>query len=146
MKTLSEISSILREDGKNADKHFYGVVQSVNTDDDGKIQSYNVSLGTGADTVKCRKLAGAKVGDTVMVTLLSTGVAIVTGTVGGDTDAADAQSTAKAADEKATVKARVYYQNVRPEDANENDLWIDISSSSNYIYVYKDETWILAGD
>lgn len=93
--TLQDIGNILYDADQTADRHFYGQIKSVNRDAQNKIKSYNVSLGTNSDdTVTCRKLAGAKVGDIVMVTLLKSGVAIVTGTVGGDTDAKDAQETA----------------------------------------------------
>ena len=89
--TLMEIGDLLRADPAASDKHYYGQVQEVNTDENGKVVSYSVSLGGSSDRITCRKLAGAKVGDTVMVTLLSNGTAVVTGTLGGDTDAAEAQ-------------------------------------------------------
>ena len=89
--TLLEIGDLLKKDSGASDKHFYGQVQSVNTDENGKVVSYSVSLGGSSDTITCRKLAGAKEGDVVLVTLLSSGTAVVTGTVGGDTDAAEAQ-------------------------------------------------------
>ena len=89
--TLREIGDLLKTDRGSSDRHFYGQVQSVNTDENGKVISYNVSLGAGADTITCRKLAGAKEGDVVLVTLMANGTAVVTGTLGGDADAAEAQ-------------------------------------------------------
>lgn len=89
--TLKEIGDLLRADPVASDKHYYGQVQAVNTDENGKVVSYSVSLGGSSDQITCRKLAGAKVGDTVMVTLMANGTAVVTGTLGGDSDAAEAQ-------------------------------------------------------
>lgn len=103
--TLNDIGKLLRENASGSDKHYYGIVTSINTDLNGHVTSYNVALGEGGDEVKCAKLAGAKEGDTVMVTLMENGYAVVTGTVGGDTDAADA---ADAADAVATDLASNY--------------------------------------
>lgn len=89
--TLLEIGDLLKQNNGATDKHFYGQVQSVDTDENGKVISYSVSLGGSSDIITCRKLAGAKVGDVVMVTLLANGTAVVTGTLGGDSDATDAQ-------------------------------------------------------
>ena len=88
--TLREIGEVLKSEDVKTDRHFYGQVQKVNRDGDGKVVSYEVSLGGTSDVITCRKLAGAKLGDTVMVTLLSSGIAVVTSTLGGDSDAADA--------------------------------------------------------
>ena len=93
--TLEDFSKLLKDDKQKSDRHYYGVVQSLIYGQDGKVSGYNVSLGNGSDSVACRKLAGAKVGDTVLVTLMQNGVAIVTGTINGDTDAADAQEAAE---------------------------------------------------
>ena len=94
--TLQEIGELLKEKAAASDKHYYGQIQSAIAAEDGTVTGYEVSLGGSSDIVRCRKLAGAKVGDTVMVTLLSSGIAVVTGTVGGDTDAADAMEKALA--------------------------------------------------
>lgn len=99
--TLSDIAGVLKADTKKSDRHFYGVVKSVNKDSNNKVKSYNVALAGENDTVTCRKLAGAKVGDTVMVTLMQNGTAVVTGTIGGDTDAADAVETAESVQARA---------------------------------------------
>lgn len=85
--SLAEIGNILGGDSKAADRHMYGQIQSVITDASGKVTGYEVSLGGGSDTLRCRKIVGASVGDTVMVTRMANGIAVVTGTVGGDADA-----------------------------------------------------------
>lgn len=79
------------DDRKDAgDKHFYGVVKSLKTNANGKVVGYYVNLGGDSGTTYCRKLAGAKVGNTVMVTLMGNSkVATVTGTLNGDTDVED---------------------------------------------------------
>lgn len=100
--TLQDIGKALKADKKSGDKHIYGQVQGVITDQEtGKVTGYKVSLGGSSDVTTCRKLAGAKVGDIVLVTLFESGVAVVTGTLNGDTDAADADAKAGAADAKA---------------------------------------------
>jgi len=98
--TLADIGKLLKGDKTKGDTSYWGVVQSVNTTG-GEVTSYNVSLGGDTGTVKCRKLAGAKVNDTVLVTLRSTGEAVVVGTKNGDTDASDAQTTADTAQQTA---------------------------------------------
>ena len=91
MVTLQEISEALNLDPKQTKQDFstYGEVKSINPD-----KTYQVSLNGSATTVKCARLTGAKVGDVVLVTVLKNGYAVVTGCVGGDTDAADAIETA----------------------------------------------------
>lgn len=88
--SLAEIGNLLGGDSKAADRHMYGQIQSVITDASGKVTGYEVSLGGGSDTLRCRKIVGASVGDTVMVTRMANGIAVVTGTVGGDADALEA--------------------------------------------------------
>lgn len=85
--TLEDLIKVLGLAEKDArvDSHAYGEVKAINQD-----KTYQVSLNGSNTTVKCARLAGAKVGDTVLVTILANGYAVVTGTVGGDTDAADA--------------------------------------------------------
>ena len=87
MVTLNEIATALNLDPKAVKQDFstYGEVKSINPD-----KTYQVSLNGSATTVKCARLTGAKVGDVVLVTVLKNGYAVVTGCVGGDTDAADA--------------------------------------------------------
>ena len=92
LEELSETLELNKADGKH-DRAVYGEVKQINSD-----QTYQVSLNGSDTTVKCARLSGAKVGDTVMVELLANGYAVVTGTVGGDTDASDAQASANAAD------------------------------------------------
>jgi len=91
LEELSETLELNKADGKH-DRAVYGEVKQINSD-----QTYQVSLNGSDTTVKCARLSGAKVGDTVMVELLANGYAVVTGTVGGDTDASDAQASANAA-------------------------------------------------
>ena len=95
--TLQDIKKALESQQEKSDRHFYGVVKSLNKTASGKVKSYEVSLGGNSDTMTCRKLAGADVGDTVMVTLTKTGMAVVTGTVDGDKDAEAAMTTAEEA-------------------------------------------------
>ena len=91
MVTLQEISEALNLDPKQIKQDFstYGEVKSINPD-----KTYQVSLNGSDTTVKCARLTGAKVGDVVLVTVLKNGYAVVTGCVGGDTDAADAKEVA----------------------------------------------------
>lgn len=91
MVTLTEIAEALSLDPKRVKTDFstYGKVISINPDN-----TYQVSLNGSDTTVKCARLTGAKVGDVVLVTVLQNGYAVVTGCVGGDTDAQDAQATA----------------------------------------------------
>lgn len=90
--TLEDIIKALALDaGKTkSDSHAYGEVKSINQDG-----SYNVALNGANITTRCARLAGAKVGDTVFVTILKNGFAVVTNTVGGDGDAADALTAFK---------------------------------------------------
>ena len=90
--TLTDIVNILFQGDTKQDAHTYGEVKSINPDG-----SFQVALSGAEGTTKCAKLMGAKVGDTVMVTIMRNGHAVVTGTVGGDSDAADAQATADGA-------------------------------------------------
>ncbi len=107
--TVSDFRELLPQDSGGGDKHFYGEVRSINYDPSGKPTSYEVSLGGGSDTVTCRKLSGANIGDTVMVTLLKSGVAIVTGTVDGDADALEALDSASIAYEASMARRYTYY-------------------------------------
>lgn len=92
--TLQDFVKALQLSNKEAviDSHAYGEVKAINED-----RSYQVSLNGSTTTVRCARLSGAKVGDTVLVTILKNGYAVVTGTVGGDTDASDAQKAAEEA-------------------------------------------------
>lgn len=85
--TLSELANVLNLNAKDikVDHHVYGEVKSINSD-----KTYEVALNGSDTTTRCARLAGAKIGDTVLVTILANGYAVVTSTVGGDTDAADA--------------------------------------------------------
>ena len=95
--TLSEISKLFKTDDKPTDFHYYGTVVSADTDN----RTYEVSINRDKNiTVEAARLVGAHVGDTVMVTVMANGYATVTGRVGGDTDATDAQ---RAADSAASV-------------------------------------------
>ena len=91
MVTLSDINKAFNLDPDNIKQVTanYGKVVSINPD-----KTYQVSLNGSDTTVKCARLTGAKVGDVVLVTTLKNGYSVVTGCVGGDTDAADAQATA----------------------------------------------------
>ena len=95
--TLQDMRDILVNSPDGSDRHFWGVVTRKNTNAAGKVTSYEVALGGNEGTMTCRKLAGADVGDTVMVTLQKNGAATVTGTVDGDKDAVEALETAEAA-------------------------------------------------
>lgn len=87
MTNLKDLADGLGLNDKQArgDTHAYGEVMAINEDG-----TYQVSLNGSDTTVRCARLTGAKVGDTVMVTLLKNGYAVVTGCVGGDRDAEDA--------------------------------------------------------
>lgn len=101
-RTLQDIGNAIKGEKTRGDKHIYGQVQSLITDPKtGKTTGYRVSLGGSSDVTTCRKLAGAKEGDIVLVTLFANGVAVVTGTINGDTDAADADAKAEAAGQAA---------------------------------------------
>ena len=92
--TLQDMRDILVNSSEGSDRHIWGVVTRKNTNSQGKVTSYEVALGGDEGTMTCRKLAGADVGDTVMVTLTKKGSAIVTGTVDGDKDAENALTAA----------------------------------------------------
>ena len=83
---LNDIGKLFAKKQKT-DSTMYGTVKTVNGDG-----TYTIETGYGEIT--CDKMVGAKVGDTVMILVQKTGHATVIGTVGGDTDAADAQETA----------------------------------------------------
>ena len=74
--TLQDMRDILVTSPEGSDRHFWGVVTSQNKNAQGKVTSYEVALGGDEGTMTCRKLAGAEVGDTVMVTLTKTGMAV----------------------------------------------------------------------
>lgn len=92
--TLQDMRDILVNSSEGSDRHIWGVVTRKNTNPQGKVTSYEVALGGDEGSMTCRKLAGADVGDTVMVTLTKKGSAIVTGTVDGDKDAENALTAA----------------------------------------------------
>ena len=83
--TLEDLIKALDLDKKNAkcDSHAYGKVEDIDRNDG----SYYVSLNGSQTTVKCARLVGAAVGDTVFVTILKNGFAVVTDCLGGDKDA-----------------------------------------------------------
>lgn len=92
--TLSEISKLFKTDDKPTDFHYYGTVVSADVEN----RTYEVSINRDENiTVEAARLVGAHVGDTVMVTVMANGYATVTGRVGGDTDASDAQRKADTA-------------------------------------------------
>ena len=99
--TLQDMRDILVNSSEGSDRHIWGVVTRKNTNSQGKVTSYEVALGGDEGSMTCRKLAGADVGDTVMVTLTKKGSAIVTGTVDGDKDAEDALTAATEAQQTA---------------------------------------------
>ena len=99
--TLQDMRDILVNSPDGSDRHFWGVVTRKNTNAAGKVTSYEVALGGNEGTMTCRKLAGADVGDTVMVTLQKNGAATVTGTVDGDKDAENALTAATEAQQTA---------------------------------------------
>ena len=99
--TLQDMRDILVNSSEGSDRHIWGVVTRKNTNSQGKVTSYEVALGGDEGSMTCRKLAGADVGDTVMVTLTKKGAAIVTGTVDGDKDAENALSAATSAQQTA---------------------------------------------
>lgn len=92
--TLQDFRDILVNSPEASDRHIWGVVTRQNKNAQGKVTSYEVALGGDEGSMTCRKLAGADVGDTVMVTLTKKGSAIVTGTVDGDKDAENALTAA----------------------------------------------------
>lgn len=144
--TLADIGKLLKGDKTKGDTSYWGVVQSVNTTG-GEVTSYNVSLGGDTGTVKCRKLAGAKVNDTVLVTLRSTGEAVVVGTKNGDTDASDAQTTADTAQETASTaqqtanSASATATNAYNKAAAvENHFWFEGTGSDVGVHISTDTT------
>lgn len=98
--TLSDIAKVLNQDNGSKDFHYYGTVISEDEDEG----TYEVSINSSATPVTAAKLVGAKVGDTVMVTVMSNGYTTVTGCLGGDKDAADAKKEAKEAKEAVVDK------------------------------------------
>lgn len=98
---LQDFAKAIRTEPIKADKSFYGVVKEIVEDESGKVRGYKISLGGEDDIIECRKFAGADVGDTVMVTLMANGTAVVTGRRDGDGDAIEAVTKAEEADIKA---------------------------------------------
>lgn len=98
MVTLDDMANAFNLKPEEDIKGFavYGQVKSINPDG-----TYQVSLNGSTTTTKCARLAGAHVGDVVLVTVLNNGYSVVTGCVGGDTDAADALDLATDASEDA---------------------------------------------
>ena len=98
MVTLQDMADALDLKPKKDRKGFaaYGEIKSINPDN-----TYQVSLNGSDTTVKCARLTGAHVGDVVLVNVLDNGYAVVTGCVGGDTDAGDALDLATDASEDA---------------------------------------------
>lgn len=92
---LQDFAKAIRTDPIKADKSFYGVVKGIIEDKSGKVRGYRVSLGGEDDIIECRKFAGANIGDTVMVTLMANGTAVVTGRRDGDGDALKADEKAQ---------------------------------------------------
>ena len=93
MVTLDDMANALGFKTPQDVKGFaaYGEVKGINAD-----ETYQVSLNGSTTTVKCARLAGAHVGDVVLVTVLNNGYAVVTGCVGGDKDALEALEKAGA--------------------------------------------------
>ena len=87
MITLDDMANALNLKPEEDIKGFavYGQVKSINPDG-----TYQVSLNGSTTTTKCARLTGAHVDDVVLVTVLNNGYAVVTGCVGGDTDALEA--------------------------------------------------------
>ena len=98
MVTLDDVANALNLKSVEDNKGFavYGQVKSINPDG-----TYQVSLNGSTTTTKCARLTGAHVGDVVLVTVLNNGYSVVTGCVGGDTDASDALDLANDAREDA---------------------------------------------
>ena len=104
MVTLQDMADALDLKPKKDRKGFaaYGEIKSINPDN-----TYQVSLNGSDTTVKCARLTGAHVGDVVLVNVLDNGYAVVTGCVGGDTDAGDALDLATEASGDATTALNV---------------------------------------
>ena len=97
--TLSDMAKLFKDDKKPSDFHYYGQIVSVDREN----RTYEVSINRDESiTVEAARLVGAGVGDTVMVTVMANGYATVTGRVGGDMDASDAQRTADNASDAAS--------------------------------------------
>lgn len=91
--TLNDLSKALglNEKEPKKDFHYYGTIVSSNPED----RTYEVSINRDQNiSVEAARLVGAAVGDTVMVTVMANGYATVTGRLGGDLDATDAQRAA----------------------------------------------------
>lgn len=91
--TLNDLSKVLglNEKEPKKDFHYYGTIVSSNPTD----RTYEVSINRDQNvSVEAARLVGAAVGDTVMVTVMANGYATVTGRLGGDLDATDAQRAA----------------------------------------------------
>lgn len=86
--TISELSQLLNDGTHKSDTSFWGVVKEKIVKD-GACTGYQVSLGDDDDIIECRRLAGANVGDTVLVTVTPNGAMIVTGRIDGDQDIID---------------------------------------------------------
>lgn len=98
---LQDFAKAIRTDPIKADKSFYGVVKGIIEDKSGKVRGYRISLGGEDDIIECRKFAGADIGDTVMVTLMANGTAVVTGRRDGDGDALKADEKAQSVVDRA---------------------------------------------
>ena len=100
MVTLDDMANALNLKPEEVNKVFavYGQVKSINPDG-----TYQVSLNGSTTTTKCARLTGAHVGDVVLVTVLNNGYSVVTGCVGGDTDAVDALEMGEQAVETANT-------------------------------------------
>ena len=97
--TLNDLSKALglNEKEPNKDFHYYGTIVDSNPSDN----TYQVSINRDTNiSVEAARLVGAARGDTVMVTVMANGYATVTGRLGGDLDATEAQ---RAADDAADV-------------------------------------------
>ena len=137
MVTLQDMADALDLKPKKDRKGFaaYGEIKSINPDN-----TYQVSLNGSDTTVKCARLTGAHVGDVVLVNVLDNGYAVVTGCVGGDTDAGDALDLATEASGDATTALNVaegvndhfWYDNTGAHITEvTQDEWND-SSDPNY--------------
>lgn len=91
--TLSDISRVLGFDKKREHKEFtcYGTVTDY--DDSSEIYSVRINRDTSIP-VDCARMAGAMIGDKVLVKVFSNGTAAVIGRLGGDKDALDAKENA----------------------------------------------------
>lgn len=100
--SLARMGEMLKSQEKNADRSYYGVVKQKITeiiDGEERVTGYKVSLGANTETVDCRRLAGANIGDVVLVLLMTNGSMVVTGRKDGDAEAQEARSLAVAASE-----------------------------------------------